>query len=327
MKNSLVKYILSNHILLAIVVLAIVWFLIEVRGILIELFVAYIIMAAFSPFIGFLRRLKIPRVIATAITYIIALIILIMIIVPLIPFFIAQIQSLVKIFPLYISRTAHSIGVSFNLTQMQNVVTSELGTISENAFTITKSIFTGIFAVLAVFVISVYLSLDRKGVHAAFTRLFPKNSQEKAQKAILEIEEKLGAWVRGQIVLSFSIAAVTWIVLTLLHIPFALPLAMIAGLLEIIPTLGPIISAIPAMIVAFSISPTLMIMVALAYTGIQFLENHLLVPKIMQAAVGLNPIIIIVSVAAGAQMLGVIGALLAVPFLSMLIIFTRILRE
>jgi predicted PurR-regulated permease PerM len=285
--------------------------------------VAYIIMAAFTPFIRSLREYRIPNAIATAITYILALLILIVIIFPLIPFFAAQIQSLIKSLPLYINSTAKLIGINFNVNQLQSLFTSDLGTISENAFTITKNIFNGIFSVLAVFVISVYLSLDRRGVHTWVANLFPEDSQDKAGKIIREIEDKLGAWVRGQIALSFSIAAVTWVVLTLLHIPFALPLAMIAGILEIVPTLGPILSAIPAMIVALSISPTLMIVVAIAYACIQFLENHLLVPKIMQAAVGLNPVVIIVVVAVGAQTLGVVGALLAVPFLSALIILFR----
>jgi predicted PurR-regulated permease PerM len=326
MKNSLKNYIFSNHVLLTVLLLIFGWFLLQVKGILIEVFIAYIIMAAFTPFIRALREYKIPNSIATAITYVLALTILVVIIFPLVPFFASQIQSLVKTFPLYIKDIANLLGINFNVNQLQTVVTSDLGTISENAYTITKNIFSGIFSALAVFVISVYLSLDRSGVHTWVTGLFPKDSQDKAGKIIREIEEKLGAWVRGQIVLSFSIAAVTWLALTLLHIPFALPLAMIAGILEIVPTLGPIISAIPAMIVALSISPTLMIVVALSYVCIQFLENHLLVPKIMQAAVGLNPVVIIVAVAIGAQTLGVVGALLAVPFLSAIIIFFKELQ-
>lgn len=323
MKNSFLHYLRENHILASVCIITLAWFLIEIRGILIELFIAYIIMAALTPFIRVLERYKLPRGLATAITYIFAIAILITIIFPLVPFFTAQIQSLIKSFPFYIKNTANIIGIQLENVQLQSYASNGLGRIGESAFAITKNIFGGIFATVTVFVISVYLALDREHFIGWISNLFSKENKNGVLLVLKEIEEKLGAWVRGQIVLSFAIGILTWIVLTLLHIPFALPLAMIAGVLEIVPTLGPIISAIPAMIVALSISPTLMVVVAVAYFCIQFLENNLLVPKIMQAAVGINPIIIIISVGIGANMLGIAGALLAVPFLSALVILTR----
>src|SRR4051812_15577993 len=106
MKNSFKNYLLSNHVLLTVLVIALAWFLINVKGIIIEVFIAYIIMAALTPFIRSLREYRIPNAIATAITYIMVLIILIVIIFPLVPFFTSQIQSLIKTFPLYIKDVA-----------------------------------------------------------------------------------------------------------------------------------------------------------------------------------------------------------------------------
>ncbi|MDO8515232.1 MAG: AI-2E family transporter, partial [bacterium] len=107
----------------------------------------------------------------------------------------------------------------------------------------------------------------------------------------------------------------TWLGLTIIGVPQAFPLAIIAGALEIIPTLGPILSAIPALIVALTISPTLTIFVIIFYIVIQQLENQFVVPKVMQQAVGLNPIIIIIGVMIGGNLMGILGALLVIPFL------------
>ena len=139
----------------------------------------------------------------------------------------------------------------------------------------------------------------------------------KHAKAVLEqVDDKLGAWARGQLLLSFCIGLSLFIALSLLRVPYALPLGIIAGLFEFIPTLGPTLAAIPSIIVALTISQSLALTVLALYICIQFLENHILVPKIMQKAVGLNPILVILGIAVGANLIGIPGALLAVPFIS-----------
>ena len=137
----------------------------------------------------------------------------------------------------------------------------------------------------------------------------------------------MGAWFRGQIVLSFSIGFLTWISLLILGLPFALPLALLAGILEIVPTIGPIISAIPAVIIALNISPTMALLVVLLYIIIQLLENNILVPRIMEKAVGLNPIVIILGVIIGSKLMGIAGALLAVPFISLVVVVISSVRD
>ncbi len=327
MKNSTLRYIVNNHVLMTAIILLFTLFLFQIKIILVDLFISYIIMAALSPFVGVLTKRKIPNVIAATIVFLAMISLLFLLILPLVPFFTAQIVSLVRSFPLYLDNTANMFGIKIDFHQVQAILATEMTNIGENAFSITKSIFSGFFSFLTVMVIGFYLLLDKKNIMHSLVALFPEKTKNHAQATISEIETKLGSWVRGQIILSLFIGVITWIVLSLLGIPFALPLALIAGILEIVPTLGPIISAIPAMIVALSISPTLMLVVAAAYIGIQMLENNLLVPKIMEQAVGLNPVVIIVSVGVGANLLGIIGALLAIPFLSALIILIRDLKK
>ncbi len=326
MNNSFLKYFWQNHFLATIIFLFAVYFIFLVKDVLILVFISFIIMATLSPAVNFLQKRKIPKVIAALISYLVVLLILFSLIFPIVPFFVSQIQALFSSFPKYLDQVARILYLPTDINQINQFLGNELSSIGENAYSLTSKLFGGLFSTLTVFVVSFYMLIDKERIKRGFVSLFPKNNQEKAKETLTLVEEKLGAWFRGQVLLCFSIGLLTWIVLTILGLKFALPLAVVAGLLEIIPTIGPIISAIPAIIVALAISPTMAIIVALSYVVIQALENNLLVPKIMQKAVGLNPIIIILAVVTGARLIGIIGALLAIPFISMLIIIFRSLK-
>jgi predicted PurR-regulated permease PerM len=198
-----------------------------------------------------------------------------------------------------------------------------LNSIGKNAISVTGQIFSGFFSTFTVIVISFYLMLQREMLKKNFIELLDKKHQGNTLRTLSQIENKIGLWLRGQFVLCFSIGFFTWIGLTIIGLPFALPLGLMAGILEIVPTVGPIVSAIPAIIVALTISPGLALTVIIFYIMLQMLENHILVPKIMEKAVGLNPIIIIIGVLIGGKFLGILGALLAVPFIAMVLIIIK----
>ncbi|MDO8658591.1 MAG: AI-2E family transporter [Candidatus Levybacteria bacterium] len=327
MKNSLFKYIFQNHFLSAILLLMIGWLLLEIKDILAAIFISYILMSALIPFVEFLTKKRVPKIIAVFIAYFTTLAFVIIIIFPLIPFFVSQIQSLFNNFPKYLDKAAGIAGFDIDITQIKSFITSELNAIGKSALTLTSKIFSGVFSTLTILVVTFYLLLDHKRFNSGITGLFPKNLQIKVLQTLAKIENKLGAWLRGQVILSFFIGVITWIALTLLGLEFALPLALLAGILEIVPTIGPILAAIPAIIVAVAISPTLALIVVIIYLGIQVLENNILVPKIMQKAVGLNPVVIILSVMIGARLMGVLGALLSIPFISMFIIIVQSFKK
>lgn len=320
MTNNVTRYILQNHVLATALILLLGWFLLQIRDILVVVFIAYIIMAALAPLVHQLTKLRIPHVVAALISYFTVLSVLGLIIFPLIPFFVSQLEELFFGFPQYVDRATKILGLHVDLSQINQYILNELDIIGKNAFSLTKSLFTGLFSMLTVFVISFYLVIDQRRINKALVSFLPSTKEQKASAIVQRIEDKLGAWLRGQIVLSIFIGSLTWIVLTLLGLPYALPLALIAGILEIVPTIGPIVSAIPAIIVALTINPAITIAIVVAYIGIQMLENNILVPKIMEKAVGLNPVIIILSVMIGAKLMGVLGALLAVPFVALLVL-------
>ena len=140
-----------------------------------------------------------------------------------------------------------------------------------------------------------------------------------------EIEKRLGGWIRAEIVLMIIIGLLTFIGLTLLGIDYALPLAILAGFLEIIPNIGPFISAIPAVLVGLFISPLMALAVAALYFLVQQIENNFIVPQLMAKECGINPLITIIALIAGFKLGGVIGAVLAVPIILLIeIILTEV---
>lgn len=277
-------------------------------------------MAAVLPSVEFLKKKKFPKVLAVLIPYLGIVIAIFLLVIPLIPFVTEQIQSLITNLPKFLDRSASAMGLSVNSVQIEKYLTTELGSLGQSAVNLTTKVFGGVFSVITIFVVSFYLLMYSDAFKRFMANLFHDGSRDYIYRMLDRVNEKLGAWLRGEIILMVFIGTFSWIGLTILGLPYALPLALLAGLLEIIPTLGPILSAIPAVIVAFTISPTMALTVVVLYMLIQALENQLLVPKVMQKAVGLNPVIVILSIMIGANLMGFAGALLAIPFVSFIIV-------
>lgn len=326
-EHGIKQYFFKNQIVAALLLVLLGWFLLQIKEILIMFFIAYILMAALMPYVSIMHRHRIPRPVASGIVYIITLFLVVLLVVPIVPFFVTQMHSLFLNLPVFIDNVSDLFGFQLKATDLQGYATSQLGSISAGAVAITTQAFSVVFSLILIFVLSFYLMIDQARVRRELMAMFPKKQEENILEIVELVEEKLGAWFRGQITLCVFIGFLTWVVLTAIGLPYAIPLAILAGLLEIIPTLGPILAAVPAVIVALSISPLMALIVVIAYIIIQMLENNLLVPKIMQRAVGLNPIVIILAITIGANLLGILGALLAIPFIAMVIIIIRGARQ
>jgi predicted PurR-regulated permease PerM len=134
-----------------------------------------------------------------------------------------------------------------------------------------------------------------------------------AREAWDDVEGRLGLWVRGQLILMVSMAAATGILYSVVGLPSALLLGLIAGIAEAIPMVGPILGAIPALVVAASVGPEMVVVVAIAYVVIQFLEGNVLVPMVMKNTIRISSFMVVASLLVGAAVAGILGALLAVP--------------
>lgn len=316
MPQNVINTLKNNHIIQAIVFVTVLLILFQIRGLILSLFVAFIIASTFNPLVTYLEKKRIPRSLALVVPYILSGLIFALIILPLFPFFALQFQSLFDNFPSYIERAGTFFGVPLQFTDLQGIINAEADIISRNILSTSTKIFGGFFTVLSTLVISFYLLADFKSLDEKLSRLFPKAYRELAQKTFDEVKVRLGQWFGGQVVLSLVVGSLTYILLTIFQVPYAFVLALIAGLLEIIPTIGPVVSAVPAVIIALARSPTQALIVVCIYIVVQLLENNILVPRIMQKAVGLHPLMVLLGVIIGGQLLGLPGALLSIPFLA-----------
>lgn len=304
----------------ALFLIALCWFFVQIKDIIVSIFLSYIIMAAVLPVVEFLRRKRFPKILAVLIPYLGITVAIFLLILPLVPFVIDQIASLITQFPKLLDQSATTFHITVDPRDVQSHINNQIDTIGQNALDFTTKFFGGVFSIITIFVVSFYLLMYSDAFKKFMANLFHDNKHDFVMKALDRVNDKLGAWLRGQIVLMIFIGFFSWVGLSLLGVPYALPLALMAGLLEILPTIGPIISAIPAIIVALTISPTMAVAVVVLYMLIQMLENQILVPKIMEKAVGLNPVIVILGVMIGANLMGIAGALLAIPFISFIIV-------
>jgi predicted PurR-regulated permease PerM len=171
----------------------------------------------------------------------------------------------------------------------------------------------GAFGLILILVLSLYLLHDARRLRDVLLSLAPRGRRHQARAVVEEIASRIGAWMMGQLMLCAVIGATTALVLGLLGIPYFYLLAVIAALGELIPYAGPFLAAVPGILLALTSSWQTALVVLAFYTAQQQIENHLLVPKLMQHQVGLTPSMVIIAVTIGSAVLGVLGAMIAVP--------------
>lgn len=171
----------------------------------------------------------------------------------------------------------------------------------------------GLFGLITILLLTFYLLVESQSIFNFFVRLFPRRRRMTVSELSVLVTNKVSAWLGGQLLLGFIIGATTAIGLGLMGVPYFFVLALIAGVGEMIPMVGPLLSAIPAIAVAFTVSPGLALGVAVFFLVQQQLENAVLVPKLMGETVGLSAVTVILSLLIGGELLGFVGALLAVP--------------
>lgn len=297
------------------------WIIYLILDIILLFFVAFILMSALSPLVDRLVKWRVPRALAALLVLFsfIALIVGLLTIsfTPLI----RETQSLSEA----LIRVVNSL-VSKNIID-QSTLQNQVSRVSSQAFTFTLIIVQNLVAFASLIVITFYLLLDKEKLEGLIASFFI-GKQERVRKLFDRIEEMLGAWLRGQLLLSALIGIIVYLGLTALGISYALPLAMLAGIFELVPVIGPIISAIPAILLALTVSPIFALLIAGFYLVVQQTEGHVVVPQVMKRVVGLNPILIILAISIGGRLLGVGGALLAVPIAVVIqIILAEILND
>ena len=196
--------------------------------------------------------------------------------------------------------------------------------IGRTVFSAVVGLAGGIFGLLTILILTFYLLVEAGTLRRFLISLFPRGSRTRVDAATRTITEKVSAWLGGQMLLAGIIGTTSAVGLWAIGIPFFYVLALISGIGELIPIVGPILSAIPAIAVAASVSFKKVLLVILFFVVQQQIENHVLVPKVMARQVGVTAVTVIVALLIGGNLLGIPGAILAVPTVAILqVLFTE----
>jgi predicted PurR-regulated permease PerM len=335
--RALIRYTIWMTVLAVIVV----WCAFVVRDVLLLVYVSVVLAIGFSPIVRIIERQKVlpvakrlPRWLAILILYLAILGSLALVIVLVFPPLVHQAAALWDKLPDMFERVQEFLlrkgWLKEHLT-MREAVERAPGSSGDAVGSVARGIANvagGLFGVVTALILTFYMLVDSWSLRQSALRLFPRQHRARVDAASREVMEKVSAWLAGQLLLAGTIGATSAIGLWALGIPFFYVLALISAVGEMIPIIGPILSAIPAIAVASTLGPQKVLFVIIFFVLQQQLENHILVPKIMSRQVGVSAVTVIVSLLIGGALLGMVGAILAVPTAAILqVIAAQVLLE
>ncbi len=316
-----------------ILILLLLYFLFLVKDILTILFVSLVFASAVDPWVDWMQKKKIPRGVSIILIYLVLFVVISLVIYLIIPPIAEQVGELANNFPRYFDKIISGFssfkefsirhGFLDNLKDSLGAISANLQSAAGSVFSTVTNIFGSIFSFFLVLVITFYMVVEENAIKKLIWSIAPAKHQPYIMQLINRMQRKIGLWLRGQLILSLVIFTLTYIGLLVLGVKYALVLALIAGLTEFVPYLGPLLAAIPAIFLAFTQSPILALFVAILYYIIQLVENNIIVPKLMQKVVGLSPIISIAVLLIGFKLAGIVGAILSIPVATAASVFLK----
>lgn len=320
----------TASIMRVIILILFFFFLYILKDVLIIFLFGLVIASAISPFSNWLDQKGFPRLWGILALFLVVLGLFALIFSLVIPSLSADIDQLITTLPNVFEKVSTSLesvqqGAPTYLdfvSEIQNILSglsSYLQQSSQSVVGLVVSIFGGIISFIAILVISFYLAVTKKGIESFLGSVVP----EKYESYVIDLwkrsEKKVGLWLQGQLLLALIVGLVVYVGLSLMGIKFALVLGLLALVFEIVPIVGPVLAAIPAVILAFLQGPTVGLWVIVFYVALQQLENHILVPVVMGKTIGLNPVVVIIALLVGGQLAGIAGMILSVPVATVIV--------
>jgi len=325
----------TSTILRIILILLLLVFIYVLRNVIVLFIFALIIASAVAPAVGFLERIKIPRIIGTLLIYIVVIGIAVLLVALVFPTIAGNAKDLASNLPNYIQALSEKFQSFQNASSKYEVVVNKLQdylsvigdslkTISSNIISSAVSFFGGVFSFFLVLVMSFYISVQKKGVQRVLTAIMPINYRDYILNLWERAQKKLGRWLQGQLCLAILVGVLVYISLSLLNVKYALLLGIISAILELFPYIGPVLAAIPGIILGFLQAPILGLWVLIVYLVIQQIESYVIAPLVMGKVVSLNPIVVILALLIGERLGGILGMVLSVPLAA---VFGELLRD
>jgi predicted PurR-regulated permease PerM len=310
-------------VVLAAAAVVVLWLAYLARSALLLVYLSALIAIGISPIAAWIEQRRLPgtsahppRWLAALLVYIAVSGILIGISLAVVPPLVDQAQDLATRLPSLLEQVQRMlanhglIAAHMSLEELVDKIPVALQTAVLAQF---WNLIGGIFGLLLILVLSLYLLHDAERLRSALLSLVPRIRRRRVSRAIDQVGSRIGAWMMAQLMLSGIIGATTALGLGLLGVPYFYVLAVLAAIGEFVPYAGPFLAAVPGLLLAATVSWETVIAVAIFYLAQQQLENHVLVPNLMQHQVGLTPSVVIIAVTIGGSVLGILGAIIAVP--------------
>ena len=318
----------------------ILWMMYLARDVLLLIYVSVLLAIGFGPVVHAIEHQQIvpvgqrvPRWLAILIVYVLIVGTITIVGFLVIPPLVTQARALWTALPGLIDR-GQALLIRYGLLDHRITLEEALrrapasgdavGTVAMAATNVVQ----GIFALLTVLILTFYLLIESATLFRGFARLFPRSERPRVREAAEQISVKVSAWLSGQLFLGGVIGVSAAVGLYALGVPYFYVLALVAAFGEMIPVVGPVLSAIPAVAVGFTVSPQTGLFVLIFFLAQQQIENHFLVPKIMSRQVGVSAVTVIIALLIGGSLLGILGAILAVPSAAILqVVIEELLDE
>ena len=332
----------TGTIVTALIVIAGACLLWQLRGLVLVLMTAVVIASAIEPGVVRLQHRKIPRVLAVLLIYILLFVAFFCVFYFFIPTLFADLATFLSSLPIYLETLdrisafddfAQVLGTTppniADLDLMAGVRSAaEAAGVAGNALTAIASVFGGVLSFILIIVFSFYFAVIETGVDSFLEIIAPRKHQAYILNLWHRSRKKIGLWMQGQLLLAVIMGVLLYLGLTILGVPHALLLAVIAALFEIIPVFGPTLAAIPGVGVAFVDGGVSLGLLTIAlYVIAQQFENHLIYPLVVTRVVGVPPLLVILALIIGAQLAGFLGILLSVPVAATIQEFANDIRE
>lgn len=321
------RRLIAFGVVISLAALLVLWILYTVRSTLTTVYISALFAMGISPLVRMIERQRVipigtrlPRWLAILIVYGAVIGSIVGVVMVVAPPLVNQAEELWRTLPEKVEQ-AQSTLVEFGILR-QPITLGEAvrqapagggATAVSTIFGAVRNVVGGLFGLITVLLLTFYMLVEAREIRSFFVRLFPRRQRSRVASVSATVTNKVSAWLGGQLILSIVIGLTSAIGLWMMGVPYFYVLALISAIGEMIPMVGPILSAIPAILVAATVSPGLAIGVAVFFIAQQQLENTVLVPKIMGRQVGLSAVNVIIALGIGSQLLGVVGAILSVP--------------
>lgn len=298
----------------AIILLAVVLF--YILDVLVIVFFAVIISSALHVPVTYLEKKDIPRLLSVLVIFILGVALLGLVLYSLVPVVLIQLKYLFAHISELQLPFAEDLGLARIASDLDQDVSGWINRLfsgDSGVFSALSSVAGNLFFIFVTFVLSFYMTVIKGSIERFLKSITPIKRESEVIAVYHRMRRKLGRWFTSQLIVSFFVGALTFVGLVILGVEYALVLALIAALFEIIPYVGPIAVGILSFIMILPQSVTLAFIAVLIFFVIQQVENHILVPLIIGRAVGFDPVLVVIAILAGSQIHGILGAVLAIP--------------